>query len=425
VHVEEAQSPASSRRAVESEAREGALLEALRGFACEATDAVGWTAAPLLRRTFERIAGPFAVGVALAYRLAQEGDRLALEESFGLGAAAQGRARVSTLAGTLCGSVVREATQIHAERSAMDADPRRLFAQDLSDYVGCPVRAANGEILGVLAFATARITPFDASERAVFGALADALGATWLRAAEARSRQAHAARLTAYLRHSERLSAVGALAGGIAHDFNNIISAIGTNAAVAKEYVGPTGVAGEDEADLRGCLDDVLGATHRAKALVRKLLVFSQEPAHTPSGQPTSLAQVVRDAVRWLPSTVPSGVKLRAHVPESDVPVLAQLSALHEMVVRLVIEAWRALPDPYLGSIELTVSVEPEGVRLVVTGANVDEVVVPAPPHASGHAGPELFALDELVRGQGGSMVVLAKRPSGSTVSILLPVSPG
>ncbi|NOU33365.1 MAG: hybrid sensor histidine kinase/response regulator, partial [Polyangiaceae bacterium] len=43
----------------------------------------------------------------------------------------------------------------------------------------------------------------------------------------------------------------------------------------------------------------------------------------------------------------------------------------------------------------------------------------------SGHTGPELFALDELVRAQGGSLVVLAKRPSGSTVSILLPLSPG
>ncbi len=371
MHLEDAQGVESSRRSVDAESREVALLKALRGFACAVTDAPGWSAAPLLRQTFEQLASPLAVGVALAYRLSPEGDRLMLDESFGLGAAAQDRARVSALSGTLCGKVVREGSEVHEGRSAMDADPRRLFAHDLRDYVGCPVRGAGREVVGVLAFATARATPFDAGERAIFGAIADALGATWLRADEARARREHAARLATYLRRSERLSAVGALAGGIAHDFNNIISAIGTNASVAKEYVGPAGVANEDEDDLRGCLDDVLEATQRAKALVRKLLAFSQEPAHAGPGQPASLAQVVRDAVRWLPSTVPSGVKLRAHLPEADVPVTAQLSALHEMVVRLVIEAWRGLPDPYRGSIDLTVTVEPQGVRLVVTGAHV------------------------------------------------------
>ncbi len=440
MQLEDAPTPEISRRAVAGAAREVALVNAMRDLACARTDAPGWSAAPLLRQTFESLAAPFALGVALAYRLVPEGDSLSLEESFGVCGAAQGRARASALAGTLCGSVVLTGAQVHEGRGAMEADARRLFAQDLCDYVGCPVRGARRELLGVLAFATASTTPFDASECAIFGALADALGAAWQRGDEARLRHAQAARLGAYLRRSERLSAVGALAGGIAHDFNNIISAVGTNAAVAKEYVGPSGVASDDETDLRGCLDDVLAATQRAKLLVRKLLAFSQEPAHAGPPQPSSLAQVVCDAVRWLPSAIPSGVKLRAHVPETDVPVTAQLSALHEMVVRLVIEAWRALPDPYLGCIEATVTVEPGGVRLVVTGANADERVAPPPPHVAhvahlagpSFAGgehsreavdPELFALDELVRAQGGSLLVLGKRPTGNTVSILLPAS--
>jgi signal transduction histidine kinase len=66
------------------------------------------------------------------------------------------------------------------------------------------------------------------------------------------------------------MEAVGQLAGGIAHDFNNLLTAILGNAQLRAAWR-----AVSDE--LRECLTEIAGASHRAAALTRQLLVFSRQ----------------------------------------------------------------------------------------------------------------------------------------------------
>jgi C4-dicarboxylate-specific signal transduction histidine kinase len=139
---------------------------------------------------------------------------------------------------------------------------------------------------------------------------------------------------------------------------------------------------------------------------VRKLLVFSQEPAPTGARPSVPLAEVVRDTVRWLPATLPSGVKVRAALPAGNTNVAAHLSELHQVIVGLVTNAWYALEDPYRGQIDVAVVPDGERLQLVVsTGSSAagvgDATDLP----------PVLAGVDEIARSMGGSIQVRRGEP--------------
>ena len=78
-------------------------------------------------------------------------------------------------------------------------------------------------------------------------------------------------RLEEQLQHAQKMEALGTLAGGIAHDFNNILAAILGYAELLQREIPVASPGG-------ACLQEVLTASLRAKALVQQILTFTGAP---------------------------------------------------------------------------------------------------------------------------------------------------
>ncbi len=79
-----------------------------------------------------------------------------------------------------------------------------------------------------------------------------------------------------YMRHQDRMAAIGQLAGGVAHDFNNILTAIKGYADFAFEELLP----GDP---VRSDIQEIKRAADRAAALTRQMLIFSRKQVIYPT----------------------------------------------------------------------------------------------------------------------------------------------
>jgi len=143
-------------------------------------------------------------------------------------------------------------------------------------------------------------------------------------------------RLENRLRRAQKLEAVGTLAGGIAHDFNNILTPILLNAEVGLQLL--------DEGDiLRRPLEEIVRAGGRARQLIKQILVFSRQGDLRAAR--IDLAPIVREAVRLLRERLPADVELLLDEGDQPLPVLADPSLVHQVVVNLADNALHAMQE--------------------------------------------------------------------------------
>ena len=153
-------------------------------------------------------------------------------------------------------------------------------------------------------------------------------------------------RLEQQLRQAQKMDAVGTLAGGIAHDFNNILGGIQGYAELARSEV-------KDER-LRADLDELLGFVQRGKTLVQRIQAFGHRPEARKA--PVSLEGPVREVARFLRSSVGPRIHISTRV-DPDLPrVLADSSALHQVLMNLALNAAHAMPEGGDVTIEVTSS---------------------------------------------------------------------
>ena len=156
-------------------------------------------------------------------------------------------------------------------------------------------------------------------------------------------------RLEEELRQAQKLEAIGTLAGGIAHDFNNILFGITGYA----ELVGQARSVDEARADL----GELLKAAERGRELVERILVFSRrEPSER---RPLEISATVAEAARLLRATLPATIELTVRVHPDSPHVLADPTAIHQIVMNLGSNAARAMPR---GGV-LAIVVEPRYLR--------------------------------------------------------------
>lgn len=129
----------------------------------------------------------------------------------------------------------------------------------------------------------------------------------------------------------QRLDAIGRLAGGIAHDLNNALAPIMLSLEALRE-VAP---------NEREALDTLLRSTRHARDVVRKLLTFARgsEGVH----RPLDPSFVVRELEALVRSSFPKDIDLVVHVGH-DVPnVEGDATALHQVLLNLLLNARDAL----------------------------------------------------------------------------------
>ncbi len=165
-------------------------------------------------------------------------------------------------------------------------------------------------------------------------------------------------RLEADLRQAQKMEALGTLAGGIAHDFNNILATI-------MGYAELIGVAPSPEraaADVR----ELLAAASRGKAIVEQILAFSRR--QEPTLRPMALESAVDRATRLLRGSLPASVEIRTATAPGVPRVLADASAMEQLLMNLCTNGAQAMPR---GGV-LDVSLEPFYVRDSVARARPD-----------------------------------------------------
>jgi PAS domain S-box-containing protein len=142
-------------------------------------------------------------------------------------------------------------------------------------------------------------------------------------------------KLEAQFRQAQKMESIGQLAGGIAHDFNNILSAIVGNLSLAK-------LESEEIPAIAEYLDEISNATRRATDLVNQILTFSRQNKQERS--PIHLNHVVLEALKLLRASMPSTIKIQSELAQTPT-VLANATAIHQVVMNLGTNAWHAMRD--------------------------------------------------------------------------------
>jgi len=134
---------------------------------------------------------------------------------------------------------------------------------------------------------------------------------------------------------AQKMETIGLLAGGIAHDFNNVLSAIVGNIYLAK-------MDAAENLPIADYLESMLGATQRATDLVKQILTFSRQ--NKQERKPVALNQVVLEALKLLRASLPSTIRIQTELAETPT-VLANATAIHQVVMNLGTNAWHAMRD--------------------------------------------------------------------------------
>jgi PAS domain S-box-containing protein len=142
--------------------------------------------------------------------------------------------------------------------------------------------------------------------------------------------------LEARLREARRMEALGTLAGGIAHDFNNILAAIRGSVQLAKAELHGHLAAGRS-------LDQIEKSAARALDLVRQILTFSRGQKNDRTVQ--NFAAAAAEAVQILRAALPPAVVIHTHFEPRLPLVRTSLTAVHQIVMNLGVNAAHAMSN--------------------------------------------------------------------------------
>jgi hypothetical protein len=234
-------------------------------------------------------------------------------------------------------------------------------------------------------------------------------------------------------RRLQRAAELGTLAAGIAHDFGNTMLAVGGYTSMARRILGDT-----PKHDLRRAE----AAATRAFELVDRLLGFMRGAKR--ERRAVNLVAVASEAAQLLRPTLPAAVRLQLAL-DADIPnVLADESALLQLVVNLMMNAVQAMPAGGLLHVSIhPLAAEPdwlerhgkagEGplVRLEIsdTGVGMEpdvlrRAVEPGFTTRADGSGLGLHNVQRLVRELDGVIEIESAQGQGTRVAISLPAIP-
>ena len=239
------------------------------------------------------------------------------------------------------------------------------------------------------------------------------------------------------LRQAQKMESIGTLTGGLAHDFNNILGII----------IGNTELALGDVPDwnpVHSNLEEIKTASLRATNIVKQLLSFSRKTDQ--KLQPVEIALVIKDAMKFLRSTIPTTVNIQQDIQASDETILADPTQINQIMMNLCINASQAMEQTG-GNLKISMeevilddnsaSDYPDlrsGKHIKVTVSDTGPGIVPeiidrifdpyfTTKEVGKGSGMGLAVVHGIVKNYNGAISVDSKPGKGTTFSILLPVT--
>ena len=271
-----------------------------------------------LRATERKYRGFFENSVEGAYQSTAEGQYLsvnpALARLYGYASAAEMMAVVGNIARDIY--VDPAMRQRFREAIERDGEVRNLEYQ---------VRQRSGEIIWISE--SARVARNRRGQVVYYEGT--------IRDITARKRaEAEAARLEQQLLQLQKMEAIGTLASGIAHDFNNILGGIMGYVELAQDDLPA-------DSSPAAHLQEVMGALHRAKQVVRQILTFSRQSP--PQRQRIRLGPVVEEVVHLLRATLPATIAIRQEITTARDETIADPAQVHQVLLNLGTNAGHAM----------------------------------------------------------------------------------
>ncbi len=246
-------------------------------------------------------------------------------------------------------------------------------------------------------------------------------------------------RLEAQIEHAQKLESMGILAGGIAHDFNNLLVGVLGNASLAKQEVSVGSVTWDR-------VHQIEVAAQRAAGLTREMLAYSGRGKFVI--EPLDLSNLVGEITRLLEVSISKKIDVTYEFCPDLPAVRGDASQLQQVIMNLITNASEAIGD-HPGSIALaTRHVEVHDGELTDSGSGDP---VPAGPYVSlcvrdtgvgmdtdtqrrifdpffttkfTGRGLGLAAVQGIVRGHEGAILVDSEPGRGSHIDVLLPCAP-
>ncbi|MEE8430517.1 MAG: response regulator [Candidatus Desulfatibia sp.] len=138
------------------------------------------------------------------------------------------------------------------------------------------------------------------------------------------------------LKQAHKMEAIGTLTGGIAHEFNNILSIILGNTELALDDVPEWNPAHFN-------LEEIKTAGLRAKNVVRQLLSFIRKTDI--KRQPISIISVIKDALKFLRSTITANIDIRQNIQDTADTVFADPTQINQIMINLCTNASHAMEE--------------------------------------------------------------------------------
>lgn len=234
---------------------------------------------------------------------------------------------------------------------------------------------------------------------------------------------------------AQRMEAVGTLASGVSHDLNNILAPVLMAAGLLKDTV-------VDPQD-REMLLMVERSAQRGTKIISQLLAFSRGV----EGVKVSihLRSLCREMANIMRETFPKNIQIEAEVPEGLLPILADATQLHQVLMNLCVNARDAMPEGGKLGLKLeNITLDEKAVRLHPEAKPGNYVIVSVtdtgmgiPPEVMPSIFDPFFTTKEIGKGTGlglstvigivksheGFITVDSKVGQGTTFKVYLPVS--
>jgi len=138
------------------------------------------------------------------------------------------------------------------------------------------------------------------------------------------------------LHQAHKMESIGIMAGGIAHDFNNLLYMIIGNTELALEDTPKWNPVHES-------LQEIKESSLRAAGVVKQLLNFSRKMDN--NIEPIGAVTVIKDALKFLRSTIPSTIEFKLNLPDEDIPIKGDAVQINQAMMNICTNASQVMQD--------------------------------------------------------------------------------